>query len=135
MKKEKLSYQTNLAKVKALGSAKSGTHHWWMQRLTAILLMPLMVWFSILAIKIVTSTNLELFDLFASPYNSMGIILFIITSLYHAFLGIKVVIEDYIHCPKMKLIMVIMLHITCWISGIAGLLAVLIYNVTIFGAL
>ena len=101
--------KTHLARVRGLGSAKEGSHHWWMQRLTAIALIPLTVWFAISIIGIVGADHAAVVDWFSSPVISIFMILFVSTMVYHSTLGVQVVIEDYIHKDRWKFGLLIVL--------------------------
>ena len=94
--------KTHLARVRGLGAAKEGAHHWWMQRLTAIALIPLTVWFAISIIGIVGADHAAVVNWFSSPVISIFMILFVSTMVYHSTLGVQVVIEDYIHKERWK---------------------------------
>jgi succinate dehydrogenase / fumarate reductase, membrane anchor subunit len=99
-----MSMRTDLGKVRGLGSAKSGTEHFWKQRLTAVSNIPLMiflVWF------IVSHLGLNRADFIASiknPLITIGLLLAFASFLYHMRLGIQVVIEDYVHGHTTKLV-------------------------------
>lgn len=87
-----------LAKARHLGSAKSGTHHWLMQRISAIGLLGLGLWFLCVVALSPNFINLAEFSMWLQrPLNSVLMILLLGTGLYHSCLGIQVVIEDYIH--------------------------------------
>ena len=79
--------KTHLARVRGLGSAKEGSHHWWMQRLTAIALIPLTLWFSISIISIIGADHGEVTQWFSSPIIAIFMILFVSTMIYHSVLG------------------------------------------------
>ncbi len=94
-----MDLRSNLKKAYGLGSAKEGAHHWWMQRLTAIALIPLVLWFVIVVVKSVSLNGIEgVVMLLSSPFNSVAMILFLSVAIYHGTLGVKVIIEDYVHC-------------------------------------
>lgn len=96
---------TPLAKAKSMGSAHSGVHHWWHQRLTAIFLVALFIW--LFAFVIALANNSQNFLVIIKlPYNTIGCLLFILTAFYHAALGMRVIIEDYVPsiCWRYKLI-------------------------------
>lgn len=91
------------------GSAKKGSFHWWYQRFTAIIALPLTLW---LVFFIKNSANLEkiLSDL-KKPYNSALAALFVGNAFYHATLGMKVIIEDYVSCMFLRNFLIIALKI------------------------
>lgn len=119
-----MGLQSPLAKAKGLGSAKSGFSHWWAQRITAVALVPLVIWF---VVNIIHATGSEehLLTFVRTPVNVVVMILFIIASLYHAALGVQVVIEDYIHCNCMKVVSVVCVQFLCLATAVAGTVAVL----------
>lgn len=119
-----MSLRTPLGKVKGLGSAKEGVAHWWAQRVTAIALVPLAVWF---VINIVRGVHSELFVLsfITSPLNALLTIFFIGAALYHGALGMQVVIEDYVHCKARKLVLLLLVQFVTIFTAAATILAVI----------
>ena len=115
--------KTHLARVRGLGSAKEGSHHWWMQRLTAIALIPLTVWFAISIIDIVGADHAAVVNWFSSPVISIFMILFVSTMVYHSTLGVQVVIEDYIHHEPTKLASVVSNNFFAMSVGLACVVA------------
>ncbi len=93
-----------MARAKGLGSAKSGLDHWLMQRITAVGNLVLGLW---LIYSLITTPELALYtgaiEWVSQPLHAVGLILFVISSFYHAVLGSQVVIEDYIHHEGFKL--------------------------------
>ncbi len=91
------SFQTDTAKVKGLGSSKSGFGHWWMQRMSAILLIPcgLYVLFGLAGAEILNAQ--EVVNWLSQPVNAAVTLLFALAGSYHGALGIQVVVEDYVH--------------------------------------
>ena len=89
--------RTPLAKVKGLGSAKEGAHHWLMQRLTAVALLFLSTWLIYSLLQFKGQSFQQIHEFVANPLHAAGIFLFIAVVSYHAMLGLQVVIEDYIH--------------------------------------
>jgi succinate dehydrogenase / fumarate reductase membrane anchor subunit len=122
-----MDLRTPLGKVKGLGSAKSGSHHWWMQRVTAIALIPLVIWFVLNVIKASTSSH-NLIDILSSPFNAVGMILFITVALYHGTLGFKVIIEDYVHCGCGKNFLIIASNFFTVVTVVATVLAVIYFH-------
>ena len=90
------SMRTPLAKVRGLGSAKSGVHHWWHQRLTAIAMVPLVLSAIYLVFRIAGSNYNQAILLLQNPFYAAILFLLIITGFWHCMLGIQVVIEDYV---------------------------------------
>ena len=86
---------TPLSRVKGLGSAKEGTTHFWYQRLTAIILIPLILWFCI-SVASMPVDHSTLVGWIQRPAVAIGLILLILSTFYHAQLGLQIVIEDYV---------------------------------------
>ena len=94
--KHQTSMQTPLARVRGLGSAKSGLSHWWHQRLTAIAMVPLMV-ISVLIIAQIGMVDYQgAVDLVSNPLVATWLLLLVIVGYFHAALGLQVVLEDYV---------------------------------------
>ena len=113
-----------LAKVRGLGSAKSGTLHWWMQRVTAVALIPLSYW-------LITFLNLSFHAPYQymvvwliAPVNTVCIIAWVLAAFYHAALGLQVVIEDYIAAEGIKIIAVWTVNISFFMLVLAAFVAV-----------
>ena len=92
-----------MARVRGLGSAKEGTHHWIAQRMTAVALIPLTLWFVISLIGLIGADLAAVKDWLSSPFNAVMMILTLIAGFHHAQLGLQVVIEDYIHGEGCKI--------------------------------
>jgi len=107
-----MSLRTPLANVKGLGSAKEGAHHWWMQNLTSIALIPLTLW---LAYSIASFGGMSYEEITAwmqSPLVSVSLALLVVVMIYHAQLGIQVIIEDYVG-GWLRIASLITLNFTC----------------------
>ncbi len=114
-----------LGRVLGLGSAKEGVEHWWRQRSTALLLVPLTVWFVIAVIGLVGADRTALVVWLRNPMAAVLTILLIAAVFYHAALGLQVVIEDYIHGEAAKLITLVVMRLLCMLFVLRGVLAVL----------
>lgn len=120
-----MSLSTPLAKARGLGSAKSGTHHWIAQRLTAIALIPLCIWF-VFSLVSMTELNYQMaIDWIQSPLSAIFLLLFIIAMFHHAQLGMQVVIEDYIDCKVIKITGLVLLKLVSFFAALSAATAVL----------
>ena len=90
------NFRTPLSRVKGLGSAKEGTDHFWVQRLTAIALIPLVLWLAFSIASLPSMDYLAVREWLSQPFNAIVMILFMTAGFYHSRLGLQVVIEDYI---------------------------------------
>ena len=128
-----MSLRSPLSRVLGHGSAKEGTDHWWMQRVTAVALVLLGGWF------LVSFAGLDGYSLEAvtgwvrRPMNAIVLLLGSVTLAYHSMLGLQVVIEDYVHGPALKVFSLILSKFVHVFLGIAAVLAVL--NVALGGSL
>lgn len=100
--------RTPLARATGLGSARSGTEHFWHQRMTAVALIPLSIWFVVSALSLVGANLAEALVFLAEPVNAILMFLFLFAALFHMTLGVQVVIEDYIHGERMKLFLLML---------------------------
>lgn len=100
-------FRSPIKRAKGLGSAHAGVHHWMMQRVTAIALIPLTVWFIYSVLELRSASYADFTAWISSPINAVVMILFIIASFYHAVLGAQVIVEDYIQCKCLKMIKLI----------------------------
>ncbi len=122
-----MSIKTPLAKAKGLGSAKDGVGHWIAQRITAIALIPLVFLFvkATLKVALTSDEKVNFISLFHSPYYTISVLLLITVGIYHGSLGIRVVIEDYVHCKCGKKLLLILVNFISVVSALAGILAIL----------
>ena len=102
-----MSGQGSLRRALVLGSAKDGVRHWWMQRLTAIALVPLSIWFVTSVIYLLGADHERVTSWVSNPIVALLLILMLTTMFYHLRLGLQVVIEDYIHAKSLKLMCVV----------------------------
>ena len=99
--------QSDLARAKGLGSAKEGTDHWLAQRLTAVALLPLVIWLVYSILKLQGADYAAFTTWLAHPIHAILMILLIIATAYHAKLGVQVIVEDYIHNEGFKMVKLI----------------------------
>jgi succinate dehydrogenase membrane anchor subunit len=113
-----------LGRAIGLGSAKEGVDHWWAQRITAIALVPLSLWFVSAVIGLVGADLETVQNWVGLPLPAILLILLLIATFYHLFLGLEVVIEDYVHTELAKLGLVVVLRLLCFGFAVAGIFAV-----------
>jgi succinate dehydrogenase / fumarate reductase membrane anchor subunit len=97
-----------LSKVLGLGSAKSGVEHWWVQRLTAVALLPLGLWFAIALTRLDGLSYAAVVAWLREPLTAILLLLTVVTVVYHSYLGIQAVVEDYVETKGAK-VLVLML--------------------------
>jgi succinate dehydrogenase / fumarate reductase, membrane anchor subunit len=120
-----MEMRSTLGRVRGLGSSGDGSHHWWIQRLTAVALIPLGIWF-IFAVLSFVGTDYAQFKAWAGHHgNALMLILFIITAFHHAQLGMQVVIEDYIHGEAVKITSILLIKFVSFMFAVSCILAVL----------
>lgn len=99
-----MSLRTPLGRVLGLGTAKDGTSHWWGQRVSAIALLFLGIWFTWYLAITPDFSHAAVVAAIGRPLNAVLLLLLTVTLGYHSYLGIQVVIEDYVHAPGLKLL-------------------------------
>ena len=117
-------YRTPLKEVQGLGSAKAGTHHFMVQRLTAIALAFLACWFLYFVVGLMHADYLTATDAVARPWNAMLLIAFLVAMFWHAQLGMQVVIEDYVHSHGLALAAQVAVRFVCILGALASVFAV-----------
>ncbi len=117
--------QSPLSKVKGLGSAKEGTSHFWVQRLTAIAMVPLILWFCFSVASLPGMTHADIHSWLASPFSAVMLILLFLTGFYHAKLGLQMVIEDYIGNHGVRTASIIGVNFVCAVLAVLGVFSVL----------
>lgn len=114
-----------LGRAVGLGSAKEGVEYWWLQRITAVALVPLSLWFVIAIIRLAGADFDSVRDWIGNPLPAILLVLLLIATFYHVSLGLQVVIEDYIHAELAKIGLVIIVRLACFALAVAGIFAVL----------
>jgi len=123
-----MSLATPLKKVRGLGTAKSGTEHFWMQRVTAIANVPLVLATLACVIYHLGSSRVEVVASFQNPLVALTVALTMISVLWHMRLGMQVIIEDYVHGPALKLMLLLLNTFYTVALGAAAIYAILRMN-------
>ena len=124
-----MALQTAIARVRGLGAARAGQHHWKAQRITAVANLVLVLWFVFSAMALAGADYAEVRAWLASPVAASLMILLVISVFYHARLGLQVVIEDYVHHGAIKVAAISVL--TLITAGLATACIVAVLHVSI----
>jgi len=120
-----MSLRSPLGRVRGLGSAKDGTAHWWAQRLTAVALVPLILWF-VASLCAMTGADYDAVRAWiASPLVAILLVLLIVAAFHHMQLGLQVVIEDYVHGEFCKIAGIVLVKFAAVALGVAAVFSVL----------
>ncbi|MEQ8652863.1 MAG: succinate dehydrogenase, hydrophobic membrane anchor protein [Kiloniellales bacterium] len=121
-----MSLKSPLGQVRGLGSAKEGVQHWWAQRVTAIALIPLSLWFVISIIFMAGADHADMVEWISSPFSAAIALLVIVATFWHAMLGVQVVIEDYVHNEAVKIASLLAIKGLLLLLGLACALSVIV---------
>lgn len=120
-----MSYRSPLGRARGLGSAKEGTAHWWAQRVTAIALVPLSLWFVAGVLGLIGAEHGQVLTWIGYPLNAVLLVVLIAVTFHHAQLGLQVVIEDYVHTEWLKIAMILAVKFAAVLLALFGIVAVL----------
>jgi succinate dehydrogenase / fumarate reductase membrane anchor subunit len=113
------------ARVEGLGSAHKGTSHFIQQRVTAVALVPLAIWFVVSAFGLIGADRDAALAFLHAPINAILMALFVVASVVHMALGLQMVIEDYAHGEGGKLVLLVLNKFFAWLVGAACVFALL----------
>ena len=119
-----MSLRTPLSEAKGLGSAKEGASHWWLQRLTAVALVPLSIWLAFAVANLGEASYETVIAWLQTPYVSVLLILFVAAAFYHTQLGLQVIVEDYVS-GWLKIATLVLINFICIALAVAGIVALL----------
>jgi succinate dehydrogenase / fumarate reductase membrane anchor subunit len=121
-----MSMTNPLARARGHGSAKGGVHHWLAQRVTAVFLVFLAAWLAYAVFALAGADYTAARAFVASPLNAALLILLVISMLYHAMLGLQVVIEDYVHHPLAEITLHFLVRAGAWLGMALAIVNILI---------
>jgi succinate dehydrogenase / fumarate reductase membrane anchor subunit len=114
-----------LGRARGLGSARAGYHHWWIERVEAVALVPLTIWFIFALLHLVGASHQAMIDWLSSPL-SMVLLLLLITATFHHFsLGVESVLNDYVHQPTIKMWSIFAIKGACTVLALLCIVSVL----------
>ena len=119
-----MAYKSALASARGLGSAKEGVNHWWWQRVTAIFLAPLFAWMIFSLLHMHGFAQQDVATWLSSPLIAIGLTLITTFVYFHAFLGLQVVIEDYVHASSAKIALLLLIKAALFTISIATIFAI-----------
>ncbi len=102
--------ESPLGRVRGLGSARSGAHHWWLERLTSVSTLLLFIWFAVSLLRLPGLDHETVTEWLRSPLAAVPMLLLIASTFWHLKLGLQVVIEDYAHEEGSKLFSILLLN-------------------------
>ena len=121
-----MSLRSPLGKVLGTGSAKEGVHHWWLQRLTSIALIPLAIWFVVSLLSLPSFDHVAVISWMAQSWTALFLILFVLVATWHSHLGVRVIVEDYVHggSKTLALVLFTFIHTVVAVGGVFAVLKV-----------
>jgi succinate dehydrogenase / fumarate reductase membrane anchor subunit len=120
-----MSVVSPLNRVLGLGSAKDGVEHWWAQRLTAVALLPLGLWFVAASVGLDDFGHASVVEWMQAPMNSVLLLLTVLTLTYHSALGVQMVIEDYVGATGLKVALLMLITLAHFAVAVTGVFAIL----------
>ena len=120
-----MSLRSPLGRVLGLGAAKEGVHHWWVQRLTAVALVPLSIWFVVSLLALPSLDHATVIAWMSQSWTALLLIVFVLVVTRHSQLGVRVVVEDYVHGAGAKTLTLVVVGFAHVLIGAAGVFAVL----------
>ena len=125
MKPQNFHIRTPMGRVRGLGSARSGTKHFWQERLTAVAGVPLTIAFIVIVASVLGRNHAAVVQILGSPVVAILLLLFIFNSIYHMWLGMQVIVEDYVHDDMRKLSCLMANTFFCAGAALASVYAIL----------
>ena len=125
MKPEGFDIRTPMGRVRGLGSGRSGTKHFWQGRLTSVAAIPLTIAFFVIVASVLGRNHAAVVQILGSPWVAILLLLFVLNSAYHMWLGMQVIIEDYVHDDLRKLACLMLNTFFCAAVALACTYAIL----------
>jgi succinate dehydrogenase / fumarate reductase membrane anchor subunit len=120
-----MTMRSPLGSVLGHGAAKQGVAHWWNQRLTAVALAPLGLWFVFSLLSLPDLAYATVVAWIAQPFATALLVLLVGTLAFHSSLGVQVVVEDYVHSRRVRTVLIVIVRFVHLLAGVTGIVAVL----------
>jgi succinate dehydrogenase / fumarate reductase membrane anchor subunit len=120
-----MSLRSPLRRVLGLGAAKEGVQHWWLQRLTSVALVPLAIWFVVSLLALPSLGHATVVAWMSQSWTALLLIIFVLVAAWHSQLGVRVVVEDYVHDVGAKTLTLVLVSFAHVLIAVAGVFAVL----------
>ncbi|MDT8408849.1 MAG: succinate dehydrogenase, hydrophobic membrane anchor protein [Wenzhouxiangellaceae bacterium] len=118
-------FRNPLARARHHGSAGSGVEHWWAQRLSAIILIPLVAWL-VWGLAVITGSDYATaHQWLAAPWNAVLAVAFVAATFYHGRLGLQVVVEDYVHHRATEVTLQVLIAVAALLGALVSIFAIL----------
>ena len=117
--------ETPIARVRGLGSAEAGAHHWWHERLTSVSTFLLFVWLIVSLLRLPGLDHQTVTEWLSAPLAAVPMLLLVVSTFWHLKLGLQVVIEDYVHDEGSRLFWLVLINFAAVFGGVLALFSVL----------
>lgn len=120
-----MQFRTPIKQARGLGSAHHGTGHWWAQRMSAVALIPLMLWFVVGIAANSGASHAQAVAWIGAPVNAVLLILLLATAFYHAALGLQVILEDYVSDRAVRTVAITLVRFAAALLAVTSVFAIL----------
>lgn len=117
-------FRSPLARARNWGSARSGTHHWWIMRTSALALIPLSIWLVASVLGLVHGAQIDVVEWLQQPVNAILMVLFLAFGFYHGANGLQVVLEDYVHGEFTRTVLLLIIKAAALLFAVSSIYAV-----------
>ena len=120
-----MSLRSPLGRVLGTGSAKEGVQHWWRQRLSSVALVPLSIWFVVSLLSLPSFDHAIVAAWMSQSWTALLLVLFVVVGAWHSQLGVRVVVEDYVHATGVRTLTLVVVTFAHALLAAAGVFAIL----------
>jgi len=119
-----MNLRSPLGRVLGLGTARYGVSHWWAQRLTAVALVPLSIWFVVSLLALPSLGHATVVAWMGQSWTALLLVVFVLVASWHSQLGVRVVVEDYVHATGARTLTLVLVSFAHVLIAAAGVFAV-----------